>query len=68
MFCQFRKRRAPKNDEDPFTQVPKIMDMRPISIKTHEWFFVKYGFPENGGILINVGKPENLKDMRIAKS
>ena len=29
--CQFWKRRAPTNDEDPFNKIPKIMDMRPIS-------------------------------------
>ena len=39
MFCQFWIRRAPKNDEDPFNIVSKIMDMRPVSIKKHEWNF-----------------------------
>jgi hypothetical protein len=30
--CQIWKRRAPKNDEDPSNQIPKIMDVRPISV------------------------------------
>ena len=37
--CQFRKRRAPNNDADPFDKISQIMDMRPISIKKHEWMF-----------------------------
>ena len=36
IVCRFRKRWAPKNDEDPFNKVSKIMDMGPISIKKHE--------------------------------
>ena len=39
MFCQFGKRRAPQNDEDPSNIISKFMDMRPISIKKHEWIF-----------------------------
>ena len=39
IFCQFWKRRAQRNDEDPFNKIFKIMDMRPISIKKHEWNF-----------------------------
>ena len=35
-FCQFRKRRAPGNDEDPFNKILKILDMRSISIKKHK--------------------------------
>ena len=38
--CQFWKRRAPRNDEDPSNKISKMMDMRPTSIKTHEWIFV----------------------------
>ena len=38
-FCQFLKRRAPINDDGIF----KIMDMRPISIKKHEWIFADTG-------------------------
>ena len=37
--CEFWKRWAPKNDEDPSNKISKIMDMRPISIKKHEWKF-----------------------------
>ena len=29
--CQMRKRRAPKNDEDPFKNFLKILNMGPIS-------------------------------------
>ena len=35
MFCQFWKRRAPGNDEDPF-KIAKILNMRLISIRRHE--------------------------------
>ena len=38
-FCQFWKRRAPKNDEDPFNKIFKILNMGSISIKKHEWIF-----------------------------
>ena len=38
---QLLKRRAPTNDEDPFNEISKIMDTRPISIKKHEWTFAK---------------------------
>ena len=31
-FCQCSKRRAPKNDEDPFNKISKIMDVGSISI------------------------------------
>ena len=37
--CQFWKRRAPTNDEDPFNTIFKILNMGPISIETHEWIF-----------------------------
>ena len=37
--CQFWKRRAPKNPEESFNEILKIMDMRAISIKKHEWIF-----------------------------
>ena len=30
--CQFPRRRAPGNDEDPFNKILKILDMRSISI------------------------------------
>ena len=36
--CQFWKRRAPGNDEDPSEQIFKILDMRSISIKKHSFF------------------------------
>ena len=39
MWDQIWKRRAPKNDEDRFNEISKIMDMGPISIKKHEWMF-----------------------------
>ena len=38
IVCQFWKRWAPTYDEDI---ISKIVDMRPISIKTHGWIFVK---------------------------
>ena len=28
-----------ENEEDPFNKISKITDMRPISIKIHEWMF-----------------------------
>ena len=37
--CKCWKRRAPKNDEDPSKNFLKILNMRSISIKKHEWFF-----------------------------
>ena len=39
IFCQVWKRQALTNDEDPFHEIFKTMDMRPISIKKHEWNF-----------------------------
>ena len=39
--CQFRKRRAPENYEDLSNQNLKILDMRPISTRKHEWILVK---------------------------
>ena len=39
IVCQFWKRRAPKNDGDPFNETSKNMDMRSISIKEHERMF-----------------------------
>ena len=38
-FCQFWKRRAPTNDEDPSNEIFKILNMEPIFIKNHEWMF-----------------------------
>ena len=38
-FCHFLKRRAPKRPEDLSNKIFKDMDMRPISIKKHEWIF-----------------------------
>ena len=37
--CQFWKRRAPRIPEDPFNRIFKILNMRSISIKKHEWTF-----------------------------
>ena len=37
LFCQFWKRQAPTNDEDPSNKIFKILNMGPISIKKHEW-------------------------------
>ena len=37
--CQFWKRQAPKNPEDPSNEIFKILNMGPISIKKHEWIF-----------------------------
>ncbi len=34
--CHFRKRRGPTNDEDPFKEILKIVNMEPISTKKHE--------------------------------
>ena len=34
--CQFWKRRAPKNDEDPSNKIFKILNMGPISTWKHE--------------------------------
>ena len=31
---------APKDDEDSVDKIFKIMDMKPISTKKHEWFFI----------------------------
>ncbi len=39
IFCQFWKRWAPKNDEDPFNKISQSMHMRPISSKQHERIF-----------------------------
>ena len=39
IFCEFWKRQAPRNDEDPSNKISKIIDMKPISIKKHEWYF-----------------------------
>ena len=39
MLCQFWKRWAPNNDEDPSNRISKIMDMASISIKKHERIF-----------------------------
>ena len=36
-FVNFWKRRAPKQPEDPFDEISKIMDMTPISIEKHKW-------------------------------
>ena len=41
MFCQFWKRRAPTNDEDPCNKISKNMGMRSISIKKHEWILAE---------------------------
>ena len=38
-FCQFGKRQAPKNPEESSNEILKILGMRPISIKKHEWIF-----------------------------
>ena len=38
-FCQFWKRWAPDNDEDPSDKISQITDMKPISIKKDEWLF-----------------------------
>ena len=35
-FCQFGKRRAPKNDENPLNKIPGILDMKSISIEKHD--------------------------------
>ena len=35
-FCQFGKRRAPRNDETPLNNISKIMDMGSISINKQE--------------------------------
>ena len=37
--CQFSKRRAPNNPDDPFNKTLEILDMVPISIKKHEMEF-----------------------------
>ena len=37
MCCQFGKRRAPKNPKESSNEISKIMDMKPRSIKKHEW-------------------------------
>ena len=39
IVCQFWKRRAPENNEDPLNKISKILNMGPISIKNHEWIF-----------------------------
>ena len=39
--CRFWQKRTPKNDETPSTKISQIMDIRPISIKKHEWNFPK---------------------------
>ena len=37
--CQFGKRRAPKHPEESYNEMLRIMNLRSISIKKHEWFF-----------------------------
>ena len=37
--CQFWRRRAPINSEDPSNEIFKIFNMRPISTWKHEWIF-----------------------------
>ena len=37
----FSKIQAPTNDEGTSNKILKILEMRPISIKKHEWTFVK---------------------------
>ena len=37
--CQYLKRWASKNGEDPSNNISKAMDTGPISIKKHEWMF-----------------------------
>ena len=39
MFCQFWRRRAPTNAEDPSNTISQIMQTGPIFIKTHGWNF-----------------------------
>ena len=74
VFCQFWKRRAPNNDEDPFNEILKILDMGPISIWKHEMFLGEYvsskicklpdiNFPNNSffeSLLLNSGGPKTL--------
>ena len=38
-FCHFVKGWAPKHPEYPSNEIQKISDMRPISVKEHEWLF-----------------------------
>ena len=42
-ICRFLKRRAPRNPEESFDEISKIMEMRPISIKKHEGIFANIG-------------------------
>ena len=37
MFCQFWRRRAPTNPDDPSRKILKFLDMRSISIQSMEW-------------------------------
>ena len=60
-FGQFWKRRTPTNHEDQSKHFFKIMGMRSISIKKHEWFFgsilpenMKCNFDDLGSIKSNV--------------
>ena len=39
IFCRFWRQWAPTNPEESFNEISKIMDMRPISMKKHEWIF-----------------------------
>ena len=38
-FSKVSKRQAPRSDEEPFNEILKILDARPISLKRHEWDF-----------------------------
>ena len=39
-FCQFVNRSAPANPEESFNEISKIIDIKPIAFKTHEWFLL----------------------------
>ena len=59
--CQFSKRRAPKNDEDPLKKFLKIIDTGPTSIKKMKWAFGNFLKPRNHKTI----KPQNHKTTKL---